>query len=120
MEADGDKPVYLTLRAGAGEIFGAGATRARRALRGVGARATPAAPGCSCSSRVLGLRLRCAAALTPRSPRAGCEVAVNQRVALSHQKVALFTWHGATVELEGAPDIACVHARAAPAARPQR
>ena len=49
---------------------------------------------------------RCAAVLTPRSPRTGCEVAVNQRVALSHQKVALFTWHGATVELEGSPDIA--------------
>ena len=31
---------------------------------------------------------------------------MNQRIALSHQKVALFTWHGATVELEGAPDIA--------------
>jgi hypothetical protein len=31
---------------------------------------------------------------------------VNQRIALSHQKVALFTWHGATVELEGSPDIA--------------
>ena len=44
----------------------------------------------------------------PRAFRAGCEVAVNQRVALSHQKVALFTWHGATVELEGSPDIACV------------
>ena len=106
MEADGDKPVYLTLRAGAGEIFGARATRARRALRGVGAHVAPAALGRSCSSRVLGLRLVAPAVLTPRSPRTGCEVAVNQRVALSHQKVALFTWHGATVELEGSPDIA--------------
>ena len=33
---------------------------------------------------------------------------MNQRVALSHQKVALFTWHGASVEVEGSPDIAYV------------
>jgi polyribonucleotide 5'-hydroxyl-kinase len=38
----------------------------------------------------------------------GCDVAVNQRVALSHQKVALFSWSGATVELEGDCDIAYV------------
>jgi hypothetical protein len=45
-----------------------------------------------------------------RIAAAGCEVAVGQRVTLSHQKVALFTWAGATVELEGSPDIACVAA----------
>ena len=35
---------------------------------------------------------------------------MNQRVPLSGQKVALFTWHGATVELEGSPELACVPA----------
>ena len=38
----------------------------------------------------------------------GCEVAVGQRVALSNQKVAFFTWHGATVEVQGKPDIVYV------------
>jgi hypothetical protein len=35
VEADGDKPVFLTLRAGAGEIFGARARRAPSALPGL-------------------------------------------------------------------------------------
>jgi hypothetical protein len=38
----------------------------------------------------------------------GCEVAVGQRVALSNQKVAFYTWHGATVEVQGKPDIVYV------------
>lgn len=91
VEAEGDRPVVLTLRSGTGEIF-------------------------------------------------GCEVALNQRVTLYNEKVALFSWrvsgrrleserergrppsllppgsppasararrHGATVEVEGAADIAC-------------
>jgi hypothetical protein len=114
VEADGDKPVYLTLRAGSGEIFGAHATRAWRALRGAAACDAPA----SAAQQLQQPRTRVAAlgeaSLTRRCRRSGCEVAVNQRVALSHQKVALFTWHGATVELEGSPDIA--YAPASPAA----
>jgi len=53
------------------------------------------------------LTLACARA------RPGTEVAVNQRVALSQQKVALFSWHGATVELEGKCELACVPCRRA-------
>jgi hypothetical protein len=74
--------------------------------------------------RALGLRRYALRRLRPRSAHSsalharicsharchvtGCEVAVGQRTALCAQKVALFTWHGATVELEGAPDISCV------------
>jgi polyribonucleotide 5'-hydroxyl-kinase len=38
---------------------------------------------------------------------------VNQKVALAQQKVALFSWHGATVEVEGRVDIACAPCRLA-------
>ncbi len=147
MEADGDKPVFLTLRAGTGEIFGARARGGgegkaaalvlRRQLSSAAgvranARRAPRAPPSRVAAQRRALRVACAppspaarmarsvtalhaqrsalmlCVLLRRLRRTGCEVAVNQRVALSNQKVALFTWHGATVELEGSPDIACV------------
>ncbi len=149
VEADGDKPVFLTLRAGTGEIFGARArdcgeekaaalllrrqlssaagvrANARRARRAPPSRVAAQRrtrcewraagdAGCTHHRSVTALHaqrsalMRCVLPPRLRRTRAGCEVAVNQRVALSNQKVALFTWHGATVELEGSPDIACV------------
>lgn len=35
----------------------------------------------------------------------GTEVAVGQRISLSGEKVAVFTWTGATVQIEGAPEV---------------
>jgi hypothetical protein len=88
------------------------AARARRALRGgsMRPRVVPRAR-CGACARAARIPPRCAHASVLTRSRChvtGCEVAVGQRTALCAQKVALFTWHGATVELEGAPDIACV------------
>ena len=42
-----------------------------------------------------------------RRTHAGAEIAVGQRVTLTGQKIAVFSWHGAQIDLEGKPAHAC-------------